>query len=91
MAQRVFDNAALSPEVRDAVTIAKWIVKTRSKKINRREIHRSLFNGKLADVVSDAMEELQSANWIVLDSGNDTVGRPRTDYLVNPKIQEALK
>jgi hypothetical protein len=92
MARRAFDNAALQLEVRNAVTIAKWIVQTKSGIINSREIHRASLGGmNNAEDIKKALEELQNANWTMPDPDNhNTGGRPRNDWLVNPKIWEKL-
>ncbi|MFP4465290.1 MAG: hypothetical protein ACLFP8_08760, partial [Alphaproteobacteria bacterium] len=88
MARRSFDNAALPVEVRNAVTIAKWLIKAKPDRINTREVQRASLGGMdIADDVREAFEELQNAHWIEPDPANNkTGGRPRSDYLVNPKI-----
>ncbi len=92
MARRSFDNAALPVEVRNAVTIAKWLIRTKPERINSREIQRASLGGMdTADDVKEAFEELQNAHWIEPDPANNkTGGRPRSDYLVNPKIYATI-
>ncbi len=92
MARRAFDNAALPPEVRNAVTIAKWIMRAKPERINSREIQRASLGGMdNAEGIKAALEELQNAHWIKPDPDNrNTGGRPRNDYLINPKIWELI-
>ena len=88
MARRSFDDAALPEETRSAMTLAKWIIRTRAKTINSRDIQRSRLAGlDKADKISKAIEELIESGWLHSAPDNDsTNGRPRRDYLVNPKI-----
>ena len=92
MALRAFANAALPLEVCNAMTIAKWIIDIKPEIVNSREILRTSFPGiDCAEDVQDALDELQGAGWIVRDpDGQNTGGRPRNDWLVNPKLRAKL-
>lgn len=89
MAKRAFDTAALPLEVRHAVTISKCIKLKKLKIINARQILRSSLLGSIAkaDDIHNALSELEKANWIISDpEGKDTGGRPKSDWIVNPKV-----
>lgn len=92
MARRAFDSAGLPQEVRNAITLAKYILRTKATGVNSREIQRGSLEGmKTAGDVDAALDELVKAHWIMPDPDNNaTGGRPRKDYLVNPKIWERL-
>src|SRR5262249_7136640 len=92
MAERVYGDAALSEGDRPAATGARWIVEKRPTLINARDIRRKarLPGLSKADQVSAALSVLVEADWIFRapSSGGISGGRPREDYVVNPRVFE---
>jgi hypothetical protein len=92
MAKRAFDEAALPEDIRNAMTLAKWVIRGRVTTLNTRDVLRArLKNLGKADKLDFAIGELVEAGWLIEAPDNgESVGRPRRNYLVNPKIQELL-
>jgi Protein of unknown function (DUF3987)/Bifunctional DNA primase/polymerase, N-terminal len=90
MAARVYGDAALPERDRLAAVVARWIIKTRPTSINARKLRREarLPGLKEADKVRLALEVLEDADWLrrVPERDGETVGRPRGDYVLNPKL-----
>lgn len=88
MASRAFDNAALPERLRDAATIGKYLQRSKIRKISTREIQRARLGGlDNAQAIDAAVGELVEANWLRSCAENDdTGGRPRKEYMVNPEI-----
>ena len=92
MARRAFDDAALPEETRNAVSLAKWIIRNKLQDTSTRDIQRLCLKGCKADKIDAAVAELVAANWLAPAPDNDaTGGRPKKDFLVNPKIWLAPK
>jgi putative DNA primase/helicase len=93
MAERTYGDASLPEEERNAITVAKWIMKTRPSKINVRELIRKarLPGLRKADPVHEALGILVDAGWIWSRPQREgsTRGRLRDDYLVNPRLWQA--
>jgi hypothetical protein len=91
-AVRVLGDAALPPVERDAATIAKRIVRDKLTKINARDIYTrwAIPSLRLAQPVSDAIEQLVDADWLrpAPSRQGDTVGRAKKDFVVNPQVHE---
>ena len=90
MAVRAFGEAALPPEERGATQIAKRIVKDRLMQVNASEIRRKWRIPGLRSALSveAALGVLVDARWIGRPPGQMTVGRPKSDYAVNPLLWE---
>jgi putative DNA primase/helicase len=87
--ERVFAEAALPQAQRDAMVIARWLLKTRPAMINARAIARqSGFPGpRDYKALDEALEFLESAGWLSpIGRAGAAGGRPRKDYAVNPAI-----
>lgn len=89
-ALRVFGDAALPKDRRNAAQLAKLIVKNRWERINARDIDRRGLLEKAennADVEA-AVEALIEADWLrpAPVRLGPTKGRPRKDFLVNPAV-----
>jgi hypothetical protein len=95
--ERVFAEASLPQAQRDAMTVGRWLLKIKPKKVNARELRRQPgFPGpKEAKVLDAALEVLVDASWLIPAAGDkaagdkaagDKLGRPRKDYLVNEAI-----
>ena len=85
--ERVFAEAVLPQPQRDATTVGRWLLKTRPKKINARDLRRLPgFPGpKEAKELDAALEVLVDARWLAQDRG-DGSGRPRKDFEVNQAV-----
>jgi hypothetical protein len=94
MAARVYGDAAAAPGDRHAATIARWILKTRPNLLNARDIRRKarLPGLSVPENVRLALAALVEADWIVLirKSSGTGGGRPREDYVVNPRVFEEV-
>ena len=90
MALRTYGDAALPKPEKNASTLAKWILKTKPKTINTRELQRTIKLEGLRDSASihTAINILIDADWIK-PSGvkeNKATGRKRCDFIVNEEI-----
>ena len=88
--ERVFAEASMPKAQRDAMIVARWLLKTKPDTVNAREIRRQAgFPGpKDSKELDAALEILIDARWLELTPGEKT-GRPRKDYVVNQAIYEA--
>jgi hypothetical protein len=95
MAERTFGDAALPERERLAATLAVWLIRQRPKKINARQVRREarLPGLREASKVNLAIEELVEHGWLSPGPSREgeTPGRQKNDYVVNPKLWEALK
>lgn len=93
MALRVYGDAALPPVERNAATLARYILKHGTQRLNGGDIRRHwrLPGLKTADAVKDALELLAEADWLraAPTRQGDSPGRQRSDFLVNPKVLES--
>ena len=92
MATRAFGDVGLSDENRNAVTLAKWLLKKRPEQINSRVLQREirLPGLKNAKDIKGVIEVLIDANWL---HGNPkrngkTVGKMSGDFLINERLFE---
>jgi putative DNA primase/helicase len=92
MSERVYGDAAVPLVERHAMTLARWIAHKRIPLINAREVKRSAGLPGLRDMpaVEAAITVLVDANWVRADS-DLSGGRPRKDFLVNPKVFALLE
>lgn len=90
MAERVFSDASVTEEELNASTLAKYIVKNKLKMINLRQVRREAHLQGLskAEKMQKAAESLVEANWLFEPEYSSAPGRPRGDYVVNPRIWE---
>jgi hypothetical protein len=88
--ERVFAEASLSPAQREAMTVGRWLIKTKPKAVNARDLRRQPgFPGpKDTKALDAALELLVDAHWLT-PASNTGPGRPRKDYEVNQAVFEA--
>lgn len=93
MAQRVYGDASLPLVERNAAILARYIMKAKLDRINKRELKRSPHKSHLptmrtAQPMDEAVSYLCDAGWLVEVGGRDgeTAGRKSGDYLVNPAV-----
>jgi hypothetical protein len=93
MAERVFGDAALPVEARNARTLADWIVRTKPEMINVSKVRDEARLPGLRDTsrVKDACRFLREAGWLTEPNRlPGRSGRPSGDHAVNPNLWEAL-
>lgn len=92
MAQRVYGDAALSPEERGASQIAKRIRKGNLTSVNASAIRRhwKLAGLKEAKAVHEAIDVLCETSWLFPAGtrAGDSHGRASSDYNVNPLVHQ---
>jgi putative DNA primase/helicase len=93
MALRVYGDASLPLVERNAAVLARYILKLRMDRVNKRDLKRSphkshLPTMRMAQPLDDAVAYLCDAGWLVEigGRGGDVTGRSRGDYLVNPAV-----
>jgi hypothetical protein len=91
--ERVFAEASFPKVQRDAAVVGRWLLKTKPKMVNARDLRRQPgFPGpKDAKELETVLEFLVDARWLSPPATTNTPGqpgRPRKDYLVNPAIYE---
>ena len=95
MAVRAFGDAAISISDRKAATLAKWIIKTRPKRINTRELQRGAGMPSLGtrEDIQGAIEALIEADWLKSEESRrgNTKGRQKSDYAINPYVFETAR
>jgi len=93
MAQRVYGDASLPPVERNAAVLARYILKTKMQRLNKRELKRSPHKSHLptmrtAQPMDEAIAYLCDAGWLI-DTGSregGLAGRKSGDFLVNPAV-----
>jgi len=89
MARRCFGDAATAPEVRASTGLARWIHDDGRTEFTAREVQRSkLFGLQTAEKVRSALDVLTDAGWVKYIP-EQTGGRPRQLYRVNPAVFDA--
>jgi hypothetical protein len=91
MAERVYGDAAVSVEDRNAATLARWIISEKPAEVHVRRVQRGarLPGLKTADSIHAAAAVLIEADWLVAPStGAGSAGRPRAVYGINPRLWE---
>jgi uncharacterized protein DUF3987 len=88
MLRRVVIGLPIGQDLRDAARIARFVLEQRAKAINERDLYQKAGFHELRDPArrKTAFRELKQAGWlkqVVVPPAN---GRPRVDYLVNPKF-----
>jgi hypothetical protein len=89
--ERVFAEASLPQQQRDAIAVARWMLKSKPLKINSRDLRRLPgFPGpKEAKELDAAIEYLVDARWLTQEARAERAGRPRKDFIVNLAVYEA--
>jgi hypothetical protein len=79
--ERVFAEASLPQAQRDAMSVGRWLLKTKPKTVNARDLRRQPgFPGpKDAKVLDAALEILVDARWLTPAAPIEGRGRPRKD------------
>lgn len=92
MAARVLGDASVPTEVRNARTLADWIMRTRPAVVNVSAIRDGarLPGLRESDPVKQACEFLADARWLLRPMGTGQAGRPRGDWIVNPMLWETV-
>ena len=88
MAERVYGDAASSPAESNAVALLKEAVRREARVINAREVRRSWRVPGLsqAEQVRSALAHLEEADCVKRPEASDGPGRPREDWLLNPRL-----
>ena len=92
MAARAFGDGALSEAERDARTLLRWIVATRPTMVNERAIRETpgLPGLTKAPTIRAAVAVLVAEDVLLPGPPASGPGRPRADYIVNPRMWEML-
>jgi hypothetical protein len=96
MARRVFGEAALPQEERDARAVARWLIRQNPlpETINARDLRR-MADGpgiRQADRIDAALDELADAGWVrPAPARAGGSGRRRNDWAVNPALAEKVQ
>ena len=91
MAERVYGDAGTNKDERDAATLARWIIKTRSPEVHVRTMQREVRLpglGTAADIHA-AAEVLVEAGWLVPLKPGAFQQRARAAYPVNQRVLDA--
>jgi len=95
MAQQVFSGSHKPRHAVQTDAMVKWLVKHRSKKVNKRSLYR---DAKIQGIRSatDAqmvIDELVESGWLIpLPSREgDSTGRNKGDFVVNPRVWQWLE
>ena len=93
MAERVYGDAALPADERHAAVLARYIVKQRLTRINKRTLKQSPHKSRLpglrsADTMNRVIDCLVDAGWLMPSPSREgaTPGREKGDYIVNPAV-----
>jgi hypothetical protein len=92
MGARVLGDSSIPLEERNARTLAGWLMDRRPDRINVSMIRDEarLDNLRETDPVKQACKFLQDAGWLRDAPLTGGRGRPRGDYVVNPKLWEGV-
>ena len=92
MAARIFGDAAVPADEKNARTLARWIVDTRPEIVNVTDIRdRARLPGlRETTDVKAACRFLVEAHWLIDESYTGQRGRPPGNYSVNPRLSEVL-
>jgi hypothetical protein len=88
MAVRVLGDASIPEDERNARTLAVWIMQTRPERVNVSAIRDTarLSGLRESDAVKAACRYLAEAGWLAEPPRQPGPGRPRGDWLVNPRL-----
>ena len=92
MMDRVYGDAGLPEDERNAASLARHIAHNGLTAINVREMSRSARIPGIKDkaAMKAAIDALTEAGWLRPDE-TPTGGRPRSDFLVNPKVRDLVE
>lgn len=92
MAERVYGDAAQSPESRNATTLARWIRKECPREVHIRHLQREVRLPGLAsaDAIRKACDALVEARWLTPPLPSGGSGRNRVAYRVRPELLNAF-
>ena len=90
MAERVYGDAALSAQDRNAATLARWIYRERVTEVHVRTVQRQarLPGLNKAEAIHAAAAVLIEAEWLSKPAEATGPGRPREVYIVNRQLWE---
>jgi hypothetical protein len=94
MAERVYCDAAATERERNAATLARWIVASRSAELHVRHLQREvrLTGLRTAEQIRGAAEALVKADWLRLPAPRNEFGqRGRVAYPVNLRLWESVQ
>lgn len=85
---RAYGNADAPEELKQARRLGKLLQRVRPRQVTTREIQRRGMSGlQTSKDITAAMRVLEEADWVrEKHEGTDGPGRPRTIYVVNPKV-----
>lgn len=89
MAARVLGDASVPEDERNARTLAAWVMETRPGRVNVSAIRDTarLSGLRESDAVKAACRYLAEARWLAEPPRQQHApGRPRGDWLVNPRL-----
>jgi hypothetical protein len=91
-AERVFGDAVIPLQERNARLLAHWIIENRPGTVNITDVRDNarLPGLRESEAVKAACRFLAEAHWLI-EVGHSGRGRPRGDYVVNPKLWEMLR
>lgn len=86
--ERVFAEASLPQDQKDAATVARWLLKAKPTIVNARDLRRRAgFPGpKKANDLDAALEVLVDARWLTRQCPANQTGRHAKDFRINPAI-----
>ena len=92
MASRIFSDAAVPDDEKNARTLARWIVNTRAEKVNVTAIRDKARLPGLRETtdVKAACQFLVEARWLLEEPHTGRAGRPAGDFRVNPRLWDVL-
>lgn len=92
MAERVYGDASLTRQDRNAATLARWIMRDQPQEVHVRHVQREVRLPGLisAELIENAAEVLIEAEWLrePVSKKGFGEGRGRNAYPVNPKLFE---
>ena len=93
MSERVYGDASLPEQDRQAATLARWIKRERPNVINVRDLRRKVRLPGLTETkdAEAALRSLAEANWVFLPEHEHKRGQPKKDWRVNPHLWEVLE
>ena len=87
---RVYGDAALPKDQRDAMAVARWLLKHKPEKINARllRLQAAIQGVKTAEAMDAALDVLVDARWLTPAGTRQggTRGRESKDFIVNPAV-----
>jgi hypothetical protein len=93
MAERVYGDAATTPQERNTAVLARWIAKTKPTDVHVRTVQREVRLPGLVDAeaIHAACKALVDAGWLESPPRGSREGRARAAYAVRPELWAALK